>query len=168
MNKTRIATAIGAVALTLTVLSGCGHHGHITPRHSPTATPSPTIPSSAPTEPTRPTSPPPVSPTPSHTQTAPPIGAEERNAIRAAQQYLDGENFSRKSLIGQLAYEGYPTKDATSAVDSLVIDWDRQAVGSAKAYLKIEGFSRKGLVSQLEYDGFTTEQATYGVKGAGL
>jgi len=62
-------------------------------------------------------------------------------------------------------------KAATSAVDSLHIDFNEQAYKSAKTYLDMSGFSRKGLIEQLESDageGFTHAQAVYGVSKAGL
>jgi hypothetical protein len=105
---------------------------------------------------------------------AKPVSAEEENAIRSAQGYLDFSAFSRKGLIEQLssdAGDGYSVKAATAAVDSLHINFNEQAYKSAKSYLEISGFSRKGLIEQLESDagaGFTHSQAVYGVNKAGL
>lgn len=97
------------------------------------------------------------------------VSAEQANATRSAESYLSGPaSFSRKGLISQLKYEGYSTKAATAAVDSLHVDWNAQAVQSAKSYLEMQGFSRKELISQLKYEGFTQAQAERGVKGAGL
>jgi hypothetical protein len=97
------------------------------------------------------------------------ISAEQRNAIRTAQDYLDGGNgFSRKGLIDQLKFEGYSTKVSTAAVDSLHADWNAQAALTAKSYLDGQGFSKKALTSQLEFEGYTHAQAVYGVKAAGL
>ena len=109
--------------------------------------------------------------TPAAKATAAPkkISAEQANAARSAESYLTGpSSFSRKSLISQLKYEGYSTKAATAAVDSLHVDWNAQAVQSAKSYLEMQGFSRKELLGQLKYEGFTQAQAEHGVKGAGL
>jgi hypothetical protein len=100
--------------------------------------------------------------------TPPAISAEQANANGAAEEYLNGQHFSRTGLIEQLGYEGYSTKVATRAVDSLHVDWYEQAVGVAKEYLSDQHFSRTGLIEQLRYDGFTAKQAAYGVKGAGL
>jgi len=96
------------------------------------------------------------------------VSKEQANAIKAAEDYLDGQHFSRKGLIGQLTYEGYPKATATAAVDSLTVDWDKQAALTAQDYLDTQTFSRKSLVAQLEFDGFTKEQAAYGVAHSGL
>ena len=97
----------------------------------------------------------------------------QKNAIRSAQQYLSISGFSRNGLIQQLssdAGDGYKVTDATVAVDSLNIDWNKQAVRSAKQYLSISGFSCKGLIEQLSSsagDGYTKNQATYGAQQSG-
>jgi len=97
----------------------------------------------------------------------------QNNAVRSAKQYLDISGFSRNGLIQQLssdAGDGYKVADATVAVDSLNIDWNKQAAKSAKQYLSISGFSCKGLVEQLSSsagDGYTKSQAAYGAQQAG-
>lgn len=97
----------------------------------------------------------------------------QKNAVRSAKQYLDMSGFSRSGLIQQLssdAGEGYDKKDATVAVDSLNVDWNKQAERSAKQYLDMMGFSCKGLIQQLSSsagDRYTKEQATHGAKAAG-
>ncbi|VWB52720.1 hypothetical protein BLA14095_02294 [Burkholderia lata] len=97
----------------------------------------------------------------------------QNNAVRSAKQYLSIQGFSRKGLIQQLssdAGDGYKVADATAAVDSLNVDWNREAVRSAKQYLSIQGFSCKGRINQLSSsagDGYTASQATYGAKQAG-
>lgn len=97
----------------------------------------------------------------------------QKNAVRSAKQYLDMSGFSRAGLIQQLssdAGEGYDKKDATVAVDSLNVDWNKQAERSAKQYLDMMGFSCKGLIQQLSSsagDRYTKEQATHGAKAAG-
>jgi hypothetical protein len=93
---------------------------------------------------------------------------EQQNAAKAAADYLEGQAFSRKGLISQLKFEGYPEKTATAAVDSLHTDWNAQAALVAKDYLNGQSFSRKGLISQLKFEGFTATQATYGATKAGL
>ena len=97
-----------------------------------------------------------------------PISIEQQNANKAAQDYLEGQAFSRKSLIEQLKYEGYSTKASTVAVDALHADWNRQAFLCAQDYLKAQAFSRKSLIGQIEFDGFTHDQAIYGVDKTGL
>lgn len=97
----------------------------------------------------------------------------QKNAVRSAKQYLSIQGFSRDGLIQQLssdAGDGYSVADATVAVDSLNVDWNKQAVRSAKQYLNIMGFSCKGLIEQLSSssgDRYTVSQATYGARQAG-
>jgi hypothetical protein len=98
----------------------------------------------------------------------------QNNAVRSAEQYLSMSGFSRSGLIRQLssnAGDGYDIADATVAVDSLKIDWNKEAVRSAKQYLGMSGFSCKGLINQLSSsagDGYTESQATYGAQQAGV
>ena len=97
----------------------------------------------------------------------------QNNAVRSAEKYLSIAGFSRSGLIRQLssdAGDGYDISDATVALDSLNIDWNKEAVRSAKQYLSISGFSCKGLINQLSSstgDGYTPSQATYGAQQAG-
>jgi len=86
-------------------------------------------------------------------------------AQQSAEDYLDGPMaFSRSSLIHQLKFEGYSAAEATSAVDSVSVDWNAQAVKSAQGYLDGPmSFSRSGLIDQLKFEGFTPSQAAYGV-----
>jgi len=167
MSKIRIAIAAGAVALVLSLI-GCGISSKPTDPadHTTAATRTPTA---APTTavPTPPTSKP-TDGTDPGTGGEKKISPEEVNAIGTATDYLDTQAFSRKGLINQLKYEGYSTKVATAAVDSLHTDWNTQAVGVAKDYLNSQHFSRSGLISQLEFDGFSHSQAVYGVSKAGL
>lgn len=97
----------------------------------------------------------------------------QNNAVRSAKQYLDFSGFSRNGLIQQLSSDagnGYKVADATVAVDSLNIDWNKQAVRSATQYLSMTGFSCKGLIEQLSSNAgnrYTNSQATYGAQQAG-
>jgi hypothetical protein len=98
---------------------------------------------------------------------------QQKNAARSAKQYLSISGFSRDGLIQQLssdAGDGYDIDDATVAVDSLNVDWNRQAVRSAKQYLRLSGFSCRGLIQQLSSsagDRYTFDEATYGAEQAG-
>lgn len=98
----------------------------------------------------------------------------QKNAVRSAKQYLNMTGFSRSGLIRQLSSdfgEGYNLSDATIAVDSMNIDWNRQAVRSANQYLSFQGFSCKRLIEQLSSsagDGYTQSQANYGAAQAGV
>lgn len=153
MSKIRILTA-GAVSLALAGTIACG--GASTPDATPGYATAPAASAEAGSK-------------PAAKAKTPPVSAEQRNATRSAESYLDGgSGFSRKSLISQLKYEGFSVNAATAAVDSLHVDWNAQAEIKAKSYLDGSAFSRKSLLAQLKYEGFTAEQAAHGVKKAGL
>jgi uncharacterized protein YecT (DUF1311 family) len=105
--------------------------------------------------------------------TPPSLSPQQLNAVRAAQSYLNISAFSRNGLIDQLsspAGSGFNRNDATIAVDSMNVDWNREAVKSAKQYLQLMGFSCKGLIQQLSAQAgakFTEQQATFGARQAG-
>jgi hypothetical protein len=96
----------------------------------------------------------------------------QRNAKKAAANYLNFTAFSRDGLIQQLssdAGDGYSVEDATYGVDAQNADWNEQAYKAAKNYLSITAFSRQGLIEQLSSsagDKYTIEQATYGADKA--
>ncbi len=92
----------------------------------------------------------------------------QAQAIRMAKSYLDYTAFSRSGLIGQLKYEGFSTRHATRAVDSIRVSWKKQAAEMAQDYLDYTAFSRAGLIGQLKHEGFTSSQARYGVRSVGL
>ena len=92
----------------------------------------------------------------------------QKNAVKAAGNYIKIMPFSREGLIKQLKYEGYSTADSTYAVDKLKIDYNKQALKAAETYLDMMAFSRSGLIKQLKYEGYTTKQATYAVDKIGL
>ena len=97
----------------------------------------------------------------------------QKNAVRSAKQYLSVQGFSRDGLIKQLSSDyadSYEVSDATAAVDSLSVDWNKEAVRSATQYLSIQSSSCKGLIQQLSSsfgDGYTVSQASYGARQAG-
>lgn len=94
--------------------------------------------------------------------------AGQKNALRAAESYLQTMAFSRAGLIKQLEFSKYSTEDATYAVDHVKVDWTEQAARSAKSYLESQPFSHDGLVKQLEFSGFTPDEAEQGTAAAGL
>jgi hypothetical protein len=147
---------IATIVLGAAVAVACGSGGHVDPKPSAT-----TVAPASPTThvPTRPTTPP---------RTTPAADGETQQATKTAMDYLSGQNFSRKGLIEQLKFEGYPTKASTAAVDSLKINWNEQAALVARDYLQSQSFSKKGLKEQLEFDGFSESQAAYGVAHSGL
>lgn len=161
-RKLWLITAVPVAA----VIIGCGVNSQPDPGPTVTTTvsPAPTKPTTGPaTVPptTRPTTPP-------HTSPPATVGAEQQNATKSAMSYLTDQHFSRKGLIEQLKYEGYPAKASTAAVDSLKIDWNEQAALVARDYLQSQPFSRKSLKDQLVFDGFSDTQAAYGVAHSGL
>lgn len=98
---------------------------------------------------------------------------QQRNAVRAAEQYIDLTGFSRKGLIDQLsssAGDGFSYADAKAAVDSMDVDWNQEAVEAAQQYIDLTGFSCSGLIDQLSPsagDRFTEQQARYGAQQVG-
>lgn len=136
---------------------------------APTTLPPPTFPPTtvAPTT---------VPPTTAPTKTAPPTIADpyanetvsQRNARKKAQSYFAVSAFSRKGLIEQLEYSGFPTADATYGTDAQKADWNEQAAKKAKSYMEVSAFSRESLIEQLEYSGFTRLQAEFGAKAVGF
>lgn len=101
------------------------------------------------------------------------LSRPQKNAVRSAEQYINMTGFSRDGLIEQLSSDlgsGYEVADATIAVDSLNIDWNKQAVRSAEQYLDMTGFSCDGLIEQLSSSAgskYTVDEATYGAQQAG-
>ncbi len=98
----------------------------------------------------------------------------EQNAVADAKQYLETSAFSKQGLIDQLdssAGSGFSVSDATTAVDSLNVNWDSEAVQSAKQYLQTSAFSCQGMIQQLSSSAgsqFTQSQAQYGATKVGL
>lgn len=98
----------------------------------------------------------------------------QKNAIRAANNYINSSGFSKAGLIKQLSSEygdGFTKTDAEFAVSHIKVDWNKEAVESAKQYMDMTGFSRKGLISQLSSpygSQYTLEQATQAADKVGL
>jgi Host cell surface-exposed lipoprotein len=101
-------------------------------------------------------------------KTKPKLSVSQQQAIGAAESYLDSGGYSRKSLIAQLKYEGFSTKEAEYAVDHVKVNWNDEAEESAESYMDSGSYSRKSLLAQLKYEGFTDAQAAHGVKSVGL
>ena len=91
----------------------------------------------------------------------------QKNALRAAEQYLSVMPFSYSGLSEQLEFDSYSEDDATYAADNCGADWNEQAAKAAKNYLDVMAFSRDGLIEQLVFDGYTQEQAEYGASQNG-
>ena len=100
--------------------------------------------------------------------------ASQRNAYKAAQNYLSFMAFSKAGLIDQLSSEygdNYARADAEFAVNKLEedgdVDWNEQAEKAAEQYLDTMSFSKDQLINQLESEygsKFTHEQAVHGVE----
>ena len=105
---------------------------------------------------------------PDNAQTRSGITAGQKNAVRAAKDYLAYTAFSRQGLIEQLEFENYSTEVATFAVDYVAPEWNMQAAKAAQDYLDYTAFSRQGLIDQLMFEGYTSAQAQYGVDQTGL
>ncbi len=91
----------------------------------------------------------------------------EKNALKAARQYLDIMGLSYSGLIRQLELAEFSHEEAVYAADNCGADWNEQAVKAAESLLEIMGLSRKGLIKQLTLAGFTSDQAEYGAKKVG-
>ena len=97
----------------------------------------------------------------------PEMTSGQKNALEAAQNYLDTMPFSKAGLIQQLsssAGDGYPKADATFAANHVGADWSEEAVEAAQNYLDTMPFSKAGLIEQLSSsagDKYTRAQARY-------
>ncbi|TPG12891.1 Ltp family lipoprotein [Pedococcus bigeumensis] len=98
---------------------------------------------------------------------APTLTSGQRNAMRAAENYLELMGMSKAGLIRQLsspAGDGYSKADATYAANHVKVDWNAEAVEAAKNYMEMMPMSRSGLIQQLSSsagDQFTKAQATH-------
>ena len=100
--------------------------------------------------------------------------AEQKNAYKAAKNYLEFSGFSKQGLIDQLSSEygdNYPVDVAEFAVNALEengeVDWVEECKESAQSYLDFSSFSKEGLIEQLtsEYgDKYTQEEAEAAVE----
>lgn len=114
------------------------------------------------------------SPSADTTPAGPSLTVAQKQAVLAAQGYLNIGGFSYQGLIDQLsstAGNGFSVADATAAVDSLNADYNAQAVLAAQGYLKIGGFSHASMVEQLSSSAgnkFTPAQAEYATTKVGL
>ena len=91
----------------------------------------------------------------------------ERNALKAAGDYLRYSDYSYSGLIEMLEYDGYTHEEAVYAADNCAADWKAEACESADAYLSCMAFSYQGLIEQLEFEGFSHEEAEYAVDKCG-
>lgn len=97
------------------------------------------------------------------------VPREHRNALKAAQNYIDMMAFSEKGLYEQLTSEygdQYPEDAAQYAIENVEVDYNEEALEAAEGYQEIMPLSDQELFEQLtsEYgDQFTEEQAQYAI-----
>ena len=123
-----------------------------TPTASPTATPKPT-----------------ATPRPTPAPTEDPTPIEYRNALSAAQTYVDWMHMSKARLYQQLTSpygEGFSEDAAQYAVDHVTANWKENALKTAQSYSDNMHMSKAAIYDQLvsEYgEQFTAEEAQYAV-----
>jgi hypothetical protein len=171
--KSRRPVCVIALILAAAVGIGCGVGAPgdtpTTPPYATTSpTPSRTAASPLPSKTSQSPTPDPKPSTPDVPPVIEKVSIEQENAARSAESYLSFTSFSRSGLIKQLKHEGFSTKAATAAVDSLNVDWMVQAEKTAQDYLEVTSFSRSSLIRQLKSEGFTDAQAKHGVSKTGL
>ena len=104
----------------------------------------------------------------------PSLSTAQQQAVIAAKGYLGMGGFSYQGLIEQLSSssgDGFSVADATTAANSLTVDYNAQAVTAAQGYMKMGGFSHASMVEQLTSangDKFTPEQAEFAATKVGL
>ncbi|MDO8664464.1 MAG: Ltp family lipoprotein [Candidatus Liptonbacteria bacterium] len=112
-----------------------------------------------------------TTPAPTPTPTPTPVPSQtvsQKNAVRAAQSYLNYTAFSHDGLVAQLEYGQFSHADAVYGADNSGANWNEQAAKAAKSYMEYSAFSRGSLIAQLEYGKFTQAQAEYGANAVGL
>ncbi len=85
----------------------------------------------------------------------------EKNALRAAKDYLEIMPLSYLGVIKQLELAKFSHSEAVYAADNCEADWNEQASKAAKTYLELMPLSRLGLIRQLELAGFSHVATTF-------
>jgi Host cell surface-exposed lipoprotein len=104
----------------------------------------------------------------------PTMTVAQKEALEAAESYLESGHFSKKGLFDQLTSEygeGFAKKDVTFALNHVKADYNAEAREAAESYLDSGHFSHNSLMDQLtsEYGAqFTKAQAAQAVKSVGL
>lgn len=91
------------------------------------------------------------------------VTRQQKNALGAAESYLDYSSFSKLGLYDQLIFEEYPADAAQYAIDNVEADWKANALQTAQDYLDFSSFSDQGLYDQLIHDQYTAEEAQYAI-----
>lgn len=97
------------------------------------------------------------------------IPRQNKNALKAAENYITTMPFSKDALYEQLTSEHgskFPQEAAQYAIDNLKVDYKEQALKAAQNYLNTMPMSDDELYQQLtsEYgDKYTQEEAQYAI-----
>lgn len=92
----------------------------------------------------------------------------QKNALRAAKEYLKYYACSYNMLVENLLDAKYLRSEAVYAAENCGADWNKQAMICAEEYLEFMPYSYNGLVEQLMYSMFTAEQARYGASNCNV
>lgn len=169
--KKRFLIPAGLVALFIAIAAGnSGGDGTepvsaTSPTTSASSSSSAAAPAAKVAAPATTAAPKPVAPKPAAPK-PPALTSGQRNALRAAENYISLMGMSKAGLIQQLsspAGDGYSKADATYAANHVKVDWNAEAVEAAKNYMEIMPMSRSALIQQLSStagDKFTKAQAT--------
>lgn len=97
------------------------------------------------------------------------VPREYKNALKAAESYIQTMPFSKQGLYEQLTSEHgskFPEDAAQYAIDNLEVDYKEQALKAAKHYMDTMPMSDSELYDQLisEYgEKYTAEEAQYAI-----
>lgn len=97
------------------------------------------------------------------------VPREYKNALKAAESYIQTMPFSKQGLYEQLTSEHgskFPEEAAQYAIDNLQVDYKEQALKAAKNYMDTMPMSDSELYDQLisEYgEKYTPEEAQYAI-----
>lgn len=90
---------------------------------------------------------------------------EQEQALKMAQEYIDGQSFSKKDLRYQLHnYHEFSEEATEYALENVVVDWRTECVDMAQEYLDSMSFSKQDLRNQLQYHEFASEDIEYAIE----
>lgn len=92
----------------------------------------------------------------------------KKEALEAAEHYLNIDSYSRGGLYYQLQSDGFTAEEAQYAVDNCGADWYDEAAQAAAVTLKYNNYTREELIDSLIADGFSEPEAEYGADMNGL
>lgn len=91
----------------------------------------------------------------------------KKQAVRAADDCLESDFYSRKTMTEKLKAQGFSNDEAAYGAENCHADWNDQAVRYAQYEMKYDTYSRTGMIERLEKQGFTKEEAEYGADHCG-